>query len=278
MQPTNPGVLLDLLNPPRLDKRSIRKFFDNAAKSYDNAAILQEEVARRLLERLHYMRHQPETIVDLGCGTGKALRGLQKAYPQARVHAVDLSQQMLKRAGANYRWLSTKRRVVADMERLPFAEDSFDLVFSSLALPWCNDLNLALAEFARVSRPGALILFTSFGPATLGELALSWQALDDHPHVHPFIDMHDIGDAMMAAGFAQPVVDAETIRMEYRNFRSLLDDLRQTGASNADVSRRRGLMTPGQLRALEENYRQYGFEQGRFVASCEVIYGHAWAG
>ena len=278
MQQTNPGVLLDLLNPPRLDKRSIKKFFDNAAKSYDNAAILQEEVAQRLLERLHYMRHQPETVVDLGCGTGKALRGLQKAYPHARVHAVDLSQQMLKRAGANYRWLSRKRRVVADMERLPFADNSFDLVFSSLALPWCNDLNLALAEFARVARPGALILFTSFGPATLGELALSWQALDDHPHVHPFIDMHDIGDAMMAAGFAQPVVDAETIRMEYRNFRNLLDDLRQTGASNADVSRRRGLMTPGQLCALEENYRQYGFEQDRFVASCEVIYGHAWAG
>ena len=269
---------MDLLNPPRLDKRSIINFFDNAAKSYDNAAILQEEVARRLLERLHYMRHQPETIIDLGCGTGKAQRGLQKAYPQARVHAVDMSQQMLKRAGANYRWLSRKRRVVADMECLPFAEDSFDLVFSSLALPWCNDLNLALAEFARVARPGALILFTSFGPATLGELALSWQALDDHPHVHPFIDMHDIGDAMMAAGFAQPVVDAETIRMEYRDFRSLLDDLRQTGASNADVSRRRGLMTPGQLRALEENYRQYGFEQDRFVASCEVVYGHAWAG
>jgi len=268
---------LDLLNPPRLDKRSVRNFFDKAAKSYDNAAILQEEVAKRLLERLHYMRHQPETIVDLGCGTGKALRGLQKAYPQARVHAVDMSQQMLKRAGANYRWLSRKRRVVADMERLPFAEDSFDLVFSSLALPWCNDLNLALAEFARVARPGALILFTSFGPATLSELALSWQALDDHPHVHPFVDMHDIGDAMMAAGFAQPVVDAETIRMEYRDFRSLLDDLRQTGASNADVSRRRGLMTPGQLRALEDNYRQYGFEQGRFVASCEVVYGHAWA-
>ena len=268
---------MDLLNPPRLDKRAIVKFFDNAAKSYDNAAILQDEVTQRLLERLHYMRHQPETVVDLGCGTGMALRGLQKAYPQARVHAVDVSQQMLRLAGAKYRWLSRKRRVVADMECLPFAEDSFDLVFSSLALPWCNDLNLALAEFARVARPGALILFTSLGPATLSELALSWQALDDHPHVHPFIDMHDIGDAMMAAGFAQPVVDAETIRVEYRDFRSLLNDLRQTGASNADVSRRRGLMTPAQLRALEDSYRQYGFEQDRFVASCEVVYGHAWA-
>ena len=269
---------MDLLNPPRLDKRAIINFFDNAAKSYDDAAILQEEVSNRLFERLQYMRHQPETIVDLGCGTGRVVPGLQKAYPRARVHAVDIARQMLLKAGSNYRWLSKKRLVVADMERLPFADNSFDMVFSSLALPWCNDLNLALTEFARVARPGALLLFSSFGPATLSELALSWQSLDAHPHVHRFIDMHDVGDAMIAAGFAQPVVDAEMIRMEYKNFRGLLDDLRKTGASNADVSRRRGLMTPAHLRALEDRYREHGFEQNRFVASYEVVYGHAWAG
>jgi malonyl-CoA O-methyltransferase len=274
---TNPGVFLDLLNPPRLDKRAVINFFENAAKSYDNAAILQDEVSSRLLDRLQYMRHQPETIVDLGCGTGKVVRSLQKAYPRARVHAVDIAQQMLLRAGSNFRWLSKKRLVAADMEQLPFADNSFDMVFSSLALPWCNDLNLALAEIARVARPGALLLFSSFGPATLSELARSWQSLDAHPHVHRFVDMHDVGDAMMAAGFAQPVVDAEMMRMEYKDFRSLLADLKLTGASNADVGRRRGLMTPAQLRALEDSYREHGFEQDRFVASCEVVYGHAWA-
>jgi len=267
---------LDLLNPPRLDKRSIRKYFENAAKSYDNAAILQEEVRNRLIERLRYMRHQPETIIDLGCGTGKALRGLQSIYPRARVYAVDIAREMLVRAASNYRLLSKKRRVVADIERLPFAPQSFDLVFSSLALPWCNDLGQSLREIARVARPGALLLFSSLGPATLRELALSWQALDDYPHVHRFIDMHDVGDAMMAAGFAQPVVDAELIRLEYRDFRSLLDDLRQSGSSNADLGRRRGLTTPAQLRALEASYRDHGFVEGRFVASCEIVYGHAW--
>ena len=268
---------MDLLNTPRLDKQSIKKSFNRAAKSYENAAILHEEVSSRLLDRLQYMRHQPETIVDLGCGTGKVVRSLQTAYPRARVHAVDIAPRMLLQAGSNYRWLSKKRLVAADMERLPFAENSFDMVFSSLALPWCNDLNLALAEFARVARPGALLLFSSFGPATLSELARSWQALDVHPHVHRFIDMHDVGDAMMAAGFAQPAVDAEMIRMEYQDFRSLLADLKQTGASNAAVGRRRGLMTPAQLRALEHRYREHGFAQGRFVASYEVVYGHAWA-
>jgi len=267
---------LNLLNPPRLDKQSIKNFFNRASKSYDNAAILQEEVQKRLLQRLQYIRHQPETIIDIGCGTGKAVRGLQKAYPRARVCATDIAHEMLLRASPGFRLLSKKRLVTADMERLPFAAQAFDLVFSSLAMPWSNDIGATLREFARVSRPGALLMFSSFGPGTLQELASSWQVFDDHPHVHRFIDMHDVGDAMLAAGFAQPVVDAETIRMEYRDFRSLLDDLRNTGASNADVSRRRGLTTPAQLRRLEQSYREHGFDNNKFFASCEVVYGHAW--
>lgn len=267
---------MDLLNPPRLDKKSVKKFFNRAAKSYDNAAILQQEVQNRLIDRLQYMRHQPESVIDVGCGTGKALRRLQKAYPRARMHAVDLASQMLARASSEFRMLSKKRLVVADMEQLPFAARSFDLVYSSLALPWCNDLKATLHEFVRVSRPGALLLFSSYGPATLRELVVSWEALDVHPHVHRFVDMHDVGDAMMAAGFTQPVVDAETIRVEYPLFRKLLDDLHGAGSSNADWGRRRGLTTPRQLRALEQSYREHGFEQDRFVASYEVVYGHAW--
>jgi malonyl-CoA O-methyltransferase len=269
-------VFLDLLNPPRLDKKSVKKFFNRAAKSYDNAAILQEEVLNRLLQRLQYIRHRPETIVDIGCGTGKGVTGLQKAYPRARVFATDIAYEMLLQARSRYRLLSKKRVVTADMEQLPFKSAGFDLVFSSLALQWSNDLRATFDEFARVSRPGALLMFASFGPGTLQELGASWQRLDQHPHVHRFVDMHDVGDALVAAGFAQPVVDAETIRMEYREFRRLLDDLRNIGSSNADVSRRRGLMTPAQLQRLESSYREYGFENDRFFASYEVVYGHAW--
>jgi malonyl-CoA O-methyltransferase len=267
---------LDLLNPPRLDKQSVKNFCNRAAKSYDNAAILPEELLNRLLQRLQYIRHQPETIIDIGCGTGMGVSGLQKAYPRARVCAVDIAYEMLLQARSSFRLLSKKRLVTADMERLPFAAQAFDLVFSSLAMQWSNDLGATLREFARVSRPGALLMFSSFGPGTLQELAASWQAFDAHPHVHRFVDMHDVGDAMLAAGFAQPVVDAETIRMEYRDFRSLLDDLKNTGSSNADVSRRRGLMTPAKLRRLEQSYREHGFDNNKFVASYEVVYGHAW--
>ncbi|MCP4391699.1 MAG: malonyl-ACP O-methyltransferase BioC [Gammaproteobacteria bacterium] len=267
---------MDLLNPPRLDKRIVKKCFNRAANSYDNVAILQEEILKRLLQRLQYMRHQPETIIDIGCATGMGIRGLQKQYPRAQVHACDIAFAMLLQARSRYRFLAKRRLVNADMEQLPFAAQSFDLVFSSLALHWSNDLRATLAEFARISRSGALLLFSSFGPATLQELAYSWQALDNDPHVHQFIDMHDVGDAMLATGFAQPVVDAEIIRMEYRDFPALLADLKNIGATNADVSRRRGLMTPRQLRRLEHSYREHGFEDGKFIASYEVIYGHAW--
>jgi len=268
---------LDLLNPPRLDKIFAKRCFNRAAKSYDNSAILQDEVLNRLLQRLRYMRHQPETVLDIGCATGKGIRGLQGHYPGARVYAIDIAYRMLLRARSRYRLLTKKRLVNADMERLPFAPQSFDLLFSSLALQWGNDLPATLAEFARVARPGALLLFSSFGPATLQELASSWRELDDYPHVHQLDDMHDVGDAMLAAGFVQPVVDAETIRMEYDEFETLLSDLRNVGATNADVSRRRGLTTPSQLRQLERSYRDHGFEHGKFIASYEVVYGHAWA-
>lgn len=267
---------MDLLNPPRLDKKIVANCFERAAKSYDNAAILQEEVLNRLLQRLHYIRHQPATIIDIGCGTGKGIRGLQKHYPRARVYAIDIARQMLLQARSRYRFLARKRLLTADMERLPFAAESFDMVFSSLALPWSNDLRATMCEFARVAKPGALLLFTSFGPGSLQELAQSWRALDGYPHVHQFVDMHDVGDIMLAAGFAQPVVDAETIRMEYRDFRRLLDDLKQSGSSNVDCGRRRGLTTPRQLARLEASYREQGFEKDRFIASYEVIYGHAW--
>ena len=269
---------MDLLNPPRLDKQSVRKSFNRAAKSYDHAAILQEEVQNRLLDRLAYIRHDPRAVVDIGCGTGKGIGRLQQNYRKARVFGADLAHEMLLLNRARQGWLSRRPLVVADMERLPFANDAFDMVYSSLALQWSNDLMATLREFVRVSRTGALVLFATFGPMTLRELAESWQSLDTHPHVHRFVDMHDVGDMMLGSGLEQPVVDAEIIRMEYPAFRGLLDDLKNVGATNADVSRRRGLMTPGQLCALEQRYRDVGFEDGKYVANYEVVYGHAWVG
>ncbi len=268
--------MLDLLNPPRLDKISVKKSFNRAAKNYNHAAILQEEVLSRLLQRLQYVRHQPQNIIDIGCGTGKAFKGLKKQYPRSRIVGIDLAFSMLQETREQYGFFNKKALVNADMERLPFADNSFDLLFSSLALQWANDLPATFIDMLRVARDGALVMFATFGPMTLSELRDSWSEIDQSPHVHQFVDMHDIGDALMSAGFAQPVVDSETIRLEYNEFRQLLDDLKGIGASNADRRRSRGLMTPSKLRLLEQSYRGHGYEDGKYIASYEVLYGHAW--
>ena len=267
---------MDLLNLPRLDKQSVKRSFNRAASQYDGSAVLQAEVLSRLLERLQYIRHQPLSILELGCGTGKGIRGLQKHYPRARIYAVDIAHQMLLQASRQYRWWKQKPRVVADMEQLPFAAGSFDMLFSSLALQWSNDLRLVLNQLAQLGKGGSLLMFSTLGPGTLRELDMAWRELDEQPRVHDFIDMHDVGDLMVQAGFAQPVVDAETIRMEYRGFRDLLGDIKGIGATNAALNRSRGLLTPRRLRALEEAYRKHGEESGKLIASYEVVYGHAW--
>ncbi len=267
---------MDLLNPPRLDKVSVKNSFNRAAKSYNRAAILQQEVLNRLLQRLRYIRHQPQQIVDIGCGTGKALRGLKKQYSDSQIVSLDLALLMLQETRCQYGWFDKKLLLNADMERLPIADNSFDLLFSCLALQWANDLPATFADMLRVAREGALLMFATFGPLTLSELRDSWYEIDRKPHVHQFVDMHDVGDALMSAGFSQPVVDAEIIKLEYSEFRRIFDDLKGIGASNADKQRSRGLMTSSRLKLLEQHYREKGFEQGKFIASYEVVYGHAW--
>jgi malonyl-CoA O-methyltransferase len=267
---------LDLLNLPRLDKSSVKKSFDRAAKSYNRAAILQEEVLSRLLQRLEYINHRPGLLLDFGCGTGKAISRLQKKYPHCNVVGLDLAFSMLRESKKQYGMLRKKRVVNADMERMPFADSSFDMLFSNLALQWANDLGTTFKELARIGNSGGLLMFATFGPGTLMELRDSWAEIDQNPHVHQFIDMHDVGDVMMANGFTQPVVDAEIIRLEYSEFGQLLGDLKNIGASNADKNRSRGLMTPTKLKRLENVYRRLGYEQGKFIASYELVYGHAW--
>jgi malonyl-CoA O-methyltransferase len=267
---------LDLLNLPRLDKAAVKKSFNRAAKTYNHAGVLQDEVLSRLLGRLQYVRLEPASIIDIGCGTGRGVTGLQKIYSGAKVIGLDMAYTMLQEAKKQFRFFSKKRMINADMERLPIASDSFDLVFSCLALQWANDLNVVFREAVRIGKPGGLFMFATFGPSTLIELKDSWFEVDQRPHVHQFIDMHDIGDALMKAGFSQPVVDAEVIKLEYSNFRQLLNDLKNIGASNADKNRSKGLMTPGRLKKLEAAYREKGFQDGKFIASYEVIYGHAW--
>jgi len=259
-----------------LDIRAMLRHMQKAALQFDDAAVLHREVARRLLERLDYVRLTPASILNLGCATGLAAPELRQRYPRARQVVMDFSPTWVGRAR---RVLGRWRRlpgVSGGMRGLPFANDSFDLVFSNLALHRSDDLHALARELQRILRPGGLVMFSTFGPDTLQELRGAWQAVDQAAHVQPFIDMHDIGDALVTARLADPVMDMEHFTLTYPSVDALVADLTALGLRNALKARASGLTTPRQWQRMAEAYALLQDEQGRLPATWEVAYGHAW--
>jgi malonyl-CoA O-methyltransferase len=257
------------------DKALARRSFEHAAAGYDEVAVLQQEVAQRLLQRLDLMKLQPRRVLDLGCGTGQCIPGLMSRYRAADVVALDIAMPMLSRARRRGRWLRKPRCVCADAECLPFADACFDLVFSNLMLQWCTDLERVFAELQRVLRPGGLLLFTSFGPDTLGELRDSWAQVDGYSHVNAFEDMHDVGDALLKARFAEPVMDVERLTVTYPDVWRLMRELKQIGAHNVTAGRPRGLTGKRHMQSLVQAYERFR-RDGVLPASYEIVNGHAW--
>jgi malonyl-CoA O-methyltransferase len=263
-------------DPYLLETRAIRRAFDRASSTYDGSAVLQGRVRQQLLDRLDLVTLDPAVILDAGCGTGQAGPLLLKRYRKARLVSVDLSEGMLRRTRARRLWLRRPTAVCSDALHLPLADASVDLVFSNLMLQWCNDLDGVMQEVARVLRPGGLFSFSTFGPDTLTELRQAWSTADGHVHVSRFIDMHDIGDALIRAGLATPVLDVDYFCMTYRSVRDLMRDLKAIGASNASGGRNHGLTGRRRLAAVEQAY-EAGRRDGRLPSTWEVVYGHAWA-
>ena len=282
------------IDPFRLDPRSVRRAFERAAASSDASAVLQREVSQRMAERLLLVKLQPLTILDAGCGSGDALSELSTRYPEAFLIGLDLAYAMLdcarRRAAATHasehslfaRLLGMRamaRRdpalVCADACRLPLASGSVDLVWSNLMLQWINDAPEAFGEVHRVLRVGGLLMFSTFGPDTLKELRAAFAGVDSATHVSRFIDMHDVGDMLVQAGFADPVMDMETLTLTYSDAKTMMRELKAIGAHNATVGRPRGLTGRARwssmLAALEAFRRD-----GRLPATYEVVYGHAW--
>lgn len=275
-----------------LDFAEVRRAFDHAAASYDAHAVLQREVCDRLLERLDFMTLKPSRLLDVGTGTGYGLAHLRARYAEAELCALDIAPSMLAAARARLPQPSWAQRalahltsvslqaphpVCADMERLPFAPNSMNLVWSSLALQWAHDLEATLKGFHRVLAPGGLLMFATFGPDTLKELRAAFAAVDDAPHVNRFIDLHDIGDMLIHAGFASPVMEMEMLTLTYADLKTLMRDLKGIGAHNAAATRRRGLLGKSAWERLEQAYETQRRDD-RLPATFEVIYGHAWAG
>ena len=228
-----------------------------------------------MLERLDVVRIQPEVVVDLGAGTGHGARSLQDRYRSAHVVALDLSTRMLERAKAQQRFFKRFARVAADAHRLSLKSASVDLLFSNLMLQWCAEPDRVFGELARVLKPGGLLTFTSLGPDSLRELRSAWG--DDAIHVHRFIDMHDLGDALLRAGFAEPVMDTERLTITYKDIDSLLHELKGSGSTNLAAGRPGGLRSRVRVEHARSRYSELA-TQGVLPVTLEVVYGHAWAG
>lgn len=259
----------------RLDKQLARRAFERAADTYDAAAALQQEIGGRLLERMDLVRLQPARILDLGAGTGFFTAALMQRYPDAGVMALDLAMNMLRRTRQRGSAAAQLHCICADGECLPFADGSFDFIFSNLMLQWCMDLEPVFSELRRVLSPGGLLMFTTFGPDTLQELRASWSAVDGFTHVNAFPDMHDVGDALLGTRWAEPVMDTERITVTYRELRTLMDDLKHIGAHNVTAGRPRGLTGRQRFEQLARAYETFR-RDGVLPASYEVVYGHAW--
>lgn len=260
-------------------KRSVRRAFEHAASSYDAAAVIHREVGTRLLEHLDPIRIEPSLVVDLGCGTGGSFDALARRYPRAALAGIDLAHPMLAQARSRTPWwrravgLRTPLLVCADAERLPLASGSAGLVFSNLALQWCRPEAL-FAEAARVLPAGGLFLFSTFGPDTLRELRASFAAADTGDHVNTFVDMHDLGDGLVHAGFADPVMEMEVVTLEYSSVEALSRDLKSVGAT-ALPARKQGLAGRSGWKRMAERYEAFR-RNGALPATYEVVYGHAW--
>lgn len=257
-----------------LDKRRLRKHFARAADSYDGVAVLQREIADRMIERLDVIKQVPNVVLDAGCGTGYCVLAVARRYRGARLIALDLAAPMVARARRTAGWFARPRFICGDIEALPLAAGSVDLIVSNLALQWC-DLARSLGELRRVLRPGGLLMFSSFGPDTLKELRAAWATTDADVHVHAFIDMHDIGDALMRAGFADPVMDVDRMMLTYTSVEQMLRDLKALGASNAAHGQARGLTGKARYARFKAAYQALA-HAGRIPATYEVVYGHAW--
>ena len=258
-----------------IDKEQARRAFERAAARYDEVAVLQREIGRRMIERLDYVRLEPRVILDAGCGTGITTAELARRYPQAEIVALDFAHGMLRHASGQGGWPRPPQWVCGDVEALPLAAQSVDLVYSNAVLQWSTDLARTFAELLRVLRPGGLLMFSTFGPDTLAELRAAWAQVDGHSHVSPFADMHDLGDLLVETRFAEPVMDCERLTVTYATVDDLMRDLKLLGAHNVTAGRARGLTGRRRIEAMRAAYERFRSD-GRLPATYEVVYGHAW--
>ncbi|WP_043873380.1 malonyl-ACP O-methyltransferase BioC [Legionella massiliensis] len=259
-------------------KIEICNAFTKHASEYEQAAKIQNEIGERLFDRLHYLKITPRYVLDLGCGTGLFSLLLKKKYPQAEIIGLDLSTAMLEQARKKQGWRRKWPLVNGDMTNLPFANGCFDLIFANQVIHWSESFANLAQELNRVMNFNGCLMFSTLGPDTFKELKQAWLRADQHAHANDFIDMHDIGDHLLAEHFLDPVVDMELLTVHYASLKQLLQNLKAQGVRNINQSRNKGLTGKQSWLHFESAYQTLCTAEGKYPLSYEVVYGHAWKG
>jgi malonyl-CoA O-methyltransferase len=250
------------------DKRQVAASFSRAAATYDDAAELQRRIGERLLALLPEP-FAPRRWLDLGCGTGHFSRRLGERFPGAEGLAMDIAEGMLRHA----RPLGGARAfVVGDAERLPLRADSLDLIYTSLAVQWCEDFEAVLAGAFHALRPGGVLAFASLCSGTLAELQQSWRAVDGFVHVNRFRDFASYRQLCAGGNWEHLVLERRAEVLHYAELRQLAHELKAIGANNLNPGRPEGLTGRARLRALRAAYEGYRSPQG-LPATYQAVYG-----
>lgn len=248
----------------------VRRRFDIAADSFDDADQVHRATFDGLLERLAPVAIRSGLVLDLGAASGTGSEGLARTFAKSRVLGADISGRMLERAAGKRRLFSKTRQVQADALKLPLPDHCVDLVFANMLLPWIDDHATCFSEINRVLRKDAVFAFASLGPDSMAEFRAAAEGLDNAPVIHEFPDMHDVGDALVGAGLREPVLDVDRLRVTWPTFDQLMHDLVGCGAigqSSMDVASR--------YQALEARFPRLD-EAGLFAIELELVFGHAW--
>lgn len=258
-----------------LDSRHVRRRFERAAASFDDADFVHTVTREGLLARLQPLVVEAGTVLDLGSATCSTSQALSKRFGRAHVISVDLAHNMLQRGRKKRAWFSRSSFVQATAAALPFSAQSIDVVFANLLLPWVDDPNQVFSEIARVLRKGGVFAFATLGPDSLLEIRRAWAQVDDHAHVNHFLDMHDLGDGLVNAGLADPVLDVDRLSVSYDSTQKLFADLTAMGGRNALRQRNHALVGKQHFRRMTEELQRSGAD-GKITLDLELVFGHCW--
>ena len=268
-----------------IDKTYKRKIFNRAAISYEKYSGIQDQISQDLLVKLGHANINPKNILDLGCGTGKNGLHLQDKFKETTLVNFDLSENMLEEARKKPisspvvvpNEKPSNLYVCGDMENLPFKDSSFDLVWSSSAIQWSNNLSSVFKHIKRILKRNGLFIFSTFGPKTLWELKEVNEKISGESKTNKFIAKHNIDDLLLASGFKSPLLEAKNITLPYSSTEKLLLDIGKIGASNGNSNRSKGLRGRGFMESIKKEYESFK-QDDLYPATYEVIYGHAWKG